>query len=107
MKAFTTTKGRTIPPRVVLAVADRLHAGEDSQKVMTEELRDYIPEHEDDLDEANEVINHALEINAERDEVRRNLDEAWAERDGADPERDMELAQQIGEYESEARELGL
>ena len=54
-----TSNGTVIPDHVVRKVAERLEAGEDWQVVGTEELRQYIPEHDDDLSELNEVIEAA------------------------------------------------
>jgi hypothetical protein len=58
MPAYTTTHGNTIPARAIRATIARLKQGDDWQRVATEELRDYIPEHDDDLSEANEVLSH-------------------------------------------------
>ncbi len=48
MKTYTTRFNRTIPAHVMQTVRDRVHNLDDWQTIMTDELRDYIPEHEDD-----------------------------------------------------------
>lgn len=47
-----------------------------------------------------------MQLTEEQREVSEALDLAWRERE-ENPERDMELAQQIGDLEEEARKLGL
>lgn len=54
---FTTSQGTTIPSAVMLTVRQRLNAGEDWQRVANEELREWIPEHDEDLSEVNEVLS--------------------------------------------------
>ncbi len=61
MMKYTTSYGTVIPANVMRRVADRLKAGEDWQLVGEEELRDIIPQHDDDLSELNEVITVAEE----------------------------------------------
>lgn len=54
MNAFTTSAGNTIPALAMRRAAARIN--EDWQRVANEELREFIPESEDDLDEVMEVI---------------------------------------------------
>lgn len=58
---FTTSYGRTIAAHRMRVVTDRLYSGEDWQSVGTEELRDMIPEHPEDLSELNEILSEAEE----------------------------------------------
>lgn len=58
---YTSSYGTMIPSSAMATVCNRIAAGEDWQKIETEELRRYIPEHADDLDEASEVMNEAQE----------------------------------------------
>lgn len=62
MKPYETRFGRTLPTRALRAVVDRIKRDEDCQRIITEELRDFIPVHEDDLDEAMEVYGHCEEL---------------------------------------------
>jgi hypothetical protein len=55
---YTTCYGTTIPSRFLRAAAERILQGDDWQRIMNEELRDAIPQHEEDYDEANEVYNY-------------------------------------------------
>lgn len=65
MKPYTTRYGRTIPPRVLRRVVDRLKEHDDFHRIMQEELRDPIPVHDEDLDEAYEVMSHCRDIKEE------------------------------------------
>ena len=60
---MTTTYGTTIPKRAIEAVCRRLKTGEDHQRIATEELRDFIPAHDDDLSEVSEVMNYCESLN--------------------------------------------
>ena len=58
MNNYTTSYGRTISARILGNVRRDILEGIDYQKTITDHLRDPIPVHDEDLDEANEVYNH-------------------------------------------------
>lgn len=55
---YTTNYGTIIPGRVIGEVGEDILAGVDYQKTQTDHLRDLIPAHDEDLEEANEVYNY-------------------------------------------------
>lgn len=55
---YTTNYGTRIPGRVIGEVGADILAGVDYQKTITDHLRDLIPAHDEDLEEANEVYNY-------------------------------------------------
>lgn len=55
---YTTNYGTIIPGRVIGEIGAEIYAGVDDQKTMNDHLRDLIPAHDDDLEEANEVYNY-------------------------------------------------
>jgi hypothetical protein len=57
MKPITTSWGRVIPSRVLEEIRSDIMDGVDWQRTITDHLRDLIPEHEEDQDEAMEVYN--------------------------------------------------
>ncbi len=59
IEAFTTRYGTTIPARVIRDIIRDIVEGVDYQRTITDHLREFIPEHDDDLEEASEVYNHA------------------------------------------------
>jgi len=59
MKPFTTSYGRTISGFVMARITADLAADKDWQEVATYLLRPLIPEHEEDLEEVNEVLREA------------------------------------------------
>jgi len=58
MKPYTTSRGTKISQRILCDLMDSISKGDDYQRSITDHLRDVIPVHDDDLDEANEVYNH-------------------------------------------------
>jgi len=58
---YTTNYGTKITGRVLETIKERIKADHDWQRIITDELRDVIPVHDEDLDEANEVYNFVLE----------------------------------------------
>jgi len=58
-KQFVTSYGRTIPCLLMMRVARELQADRDWQDVATRLLRNVIPDHDDDLEELNEVLAEA------------------------------------------------
>ena len=56
---FTTSYGRKISTGVLMSLMTDIRMGKDYQDSITNHLRDILPEHDDDLDEASEVYNHA------------------------------------------------
>lgn len=75
MNTYTTRHGREIPKRALREVVRRIRAGDDFQDIITDELREFIPEHDEDLDEATEVFNHCEEL--ETDERVREGRKDW------------------------------
>jgi hypothetical protein len=67
MEAYTTSNGTKIGTAILQRVYDDIVAGVDYQKTINDWLRDPIPVHDEDLDEANEVYNHVQDL----------VDEAW------------------------------
>lgn len=61
MKEYITTYGRVIPGYVLAAVKRDVLAGEDYQRTITNELREIIPVHAEDLEEAAEIYSHVEE----------------------------------------------
>lgn len=61
MKPFTTSYGTTITAATMQRVVDRTLAGEDWERILNEEIRDPIPEHDDDMEEAMEVLREGEE----------------------------------------------
>jgi hypothetical protein len=57
MEAYTTSNGTKITGRVLETIKERIKADHDWQRIITDELRDVIPVHDEDLGEANEVYN--------------------------------------------------
>jgi len=60
-KSFKTSFGREIPGHIMAKVVDQLAADKDWQDVATYTLRPFIPDHDDDLSEVNEVLTEAEE----------------------------------------------
>ena len=58
MDNYTTTYGTVITPGILRAVKADILGGVDYQKTITDHLRDLIPAHDEDLEEANEVYNY-------------------------------------------------
>lgn len=58
-KAFVTSFGRAIPGLIMEKVTEELAADKDWQEVATRLLRPLIPEHDEDLEEVNEVLSEA------------------------------------------------
>ena len=58
---YTTNYGTKITGRVLETIKERIKADHDWQRIITDELRDVIPVHDEDLDEANEVYNFVLQ----------------------------------------------
>jgi hypothetical protein len=54
---YTTSYGTKITSRVLETIKERIKADHDWQRIITDELRDVIPVHDEDLGEANEVYN--------------------------------------------------
>ena len=54
---YTTSYGTKITGRVLETIKERIKADHDWQRIITDELRDVIPVHDEDLGEANEVYN--------------------------------------------------
>lgn len=68
---FTTSFGRTISGYTMTKVAEELAADRDWQDVASRLLRPVVPEHEEDLEEINEVLSEAevrVEAEATREE---------------------------------------
>jgi hypothetical protein len=65
VEPYETRFGRVFPSRVLETVIGRIREDHDSQRVITEELRDLIPVHDEDLDEAMEVYGHCEDILAD------------------------------------------
>jgi len=59
MKYFLTSSNVLIPKSTMRNIASRIELGDDWQDIITEELRRFIPESEDDLDVAMEVLRAA------------------------------------------------
>jgi hypothetical protein len=57
MKAYTTNYGTKITGRVFETMKERIKADHDWQRIITDELGDVIPVHDENLDEAMEVLN--------------------------------------------------
>jgi hypothetical protein len=57
MKAYTTNYGTKITGRVLETMKERIKADHDWQRIITDELGDVIPVHDENLDEAMEVLN--------------------------------------------------
>lgn len=55
-KYFNTSNGGLIPASVMTRCVYGMAKGEDWQKIATEWIRPYIPVHDDDLSELNEVL---------------------------------------------------
>lgn len=62
METYTTTHGTKIGVAILRRVYDDIIAGADYQKTINDFLRDPIPQHDEDLDEANEVYDHVQRI---------------------------------------------
>lgn len=58
MEPYTTTYGTKISTRILHHVYDDIIAGVDDQKTLNDWLRDPIPEHAEDMEEAYEVYSH-------------------------------------------------
>lgn len=67
IESYTTTRGTKISQRILRDLMDSISKGEDCQRSITDHLRDVIPVHDDDLDEAMEVYNHAESVMDEND----------------------------------------
>jgi predicted nucleic acid-binding Zn ribbon protein len=67
MNPYTTNYGTVIAPGILRAVKADILGGVDHQKTLNDYLRDPIPQHEEDLDEANEVYNHVESIIGEEE----------------------------------------
>jgi hypothetical protein len=61
-KSYTTSYGTTIPAKVMSDLIADIAAGVDLQRSANDHIRDLIPVHEHDWDEAMEAYNHAEEI---------------------------------------------
>lgn len=59
---YTTRFGTTISSRILSELMRSIAAGTDWQTSITDHLRDAIPTHDEDYDEAMEVYNHAEQI---------------------------------------------
>lgn len=59
---YTTSYGRTIPAKIIQELINDIQKGVDFQRSINDHLCDIIPKHENDLDEATEIYNHAEEI---------------------------------------------
>jgi hypothetical protein len=57
MTPITTSWGRVIPSRVLEDIRKDILDNVDWQRTITNHLRDLIPEHEDDCEEAMQVYN--------------------------------------------------
>ena len=62
MEPYTTTHGTKIGGSILRRVYDDIIAGVDYQKTINDWLRDPIPQHDEDLEEANEVYDHVQRI---------------------------------------------
>ena len=62
MDNYTTTYGTVIAPGILRAVKADILGGVDYHKTLNDHIRDPIPQHDEDLDEANEVYNHVESI---------------------------------------------
>jgi hypothetical protein len=60
--AYETSYGNTIPSSAIRSAVMRLGRGEDWQRVAYDEFRDHLPEHDEDLDEANELLNYCESV---------------------------------------------
>ena len=58
MKNYTTTYGRTIGSAILQHIYDDIIAGVDHQKTLNDLIRDPIPQHDEDFEEASEVYDH-------------------------------------------------
>ena len=56
---YTTAYGTLISQPILSELIESIRKGEDSQKSIVDHLRDGIPQHDNDLEEAMEVYNHA------------------------------------------------
>ena len=64
---YTTTRGTEISQRILCDLMESIRKGEDTQRSITDHLREVIPVHDDDWDEAMEVYNHAESVMHEND----------------------------------------
>jgi hypothetical protein len=55
---YTTKYGTIIPGRVIGEIGAEIYAGVDYQKTITDHLRDLIPDHDQDLEEASEIYGY-------------------------------------------------
>jgi DNA-directed RNA polymerase subunit RPC12/RpoP len=62
MDNYTTNYGTVIAPGILRAVKADILGGVDYDKTLNDYLRDPIPVHEHDLEEASEVYNHVQAI---------------------------------------------
>jgi DNA-directed RNA polymerase subunit RPC12/RpoP len=62
MDNYTTTYGTVIAPGVLRAVKADILGGVDHQKTLNDYLRDPIPVHDEDHDEAVEIYDHVQSI---------------------------------------------
>ena len=58
IKPYTTSHGTKISATILRYIYDDIIAGVDDQKTVNDWLRDPIPQHDEDLEEANEVYDH-------------------------------------------------
>jgi DNA-directed RNA polymerase subunit RPC12/RpoP len=62
MNPYTTTYGTVIAPGILRAVKADILGGVDHQKTITDHLRDPIPVHDEDHDEAVEIYDYVQSI---------------------------------------------
>lgn len=62
MKTYTTRFNTIISPRILSDLMESIRAGEDTQDSITDHLRDVIPQHDEDFEEAMEVYNHVEQL---------------------------------------------
>ena len=67
IEPYTTSRGTKISRRILCDLMESIRKGEDLQTAITDHLREIIPVHDDDLDEAMEVYNHAESVMDEND----------------------------------------
>lgn len=79
-KPFTTSRDSVIPGSAMARVEERIRKLEDWELILNEELREHIPEHADDLEEAWEAYREC-ELRIEDEEI-----ESAARAENTDPD---------------------
>lgn len=68
-ETYTTRYGTTIPASTLRKIRHDVLNGVDYQQTETDHLRDLIPEHDQDMDEASEVISYVESLMEEAGEI--------------------------------------